>query len=285
MSPIALRLLFVAPTVSALVVAGLQSTPKLKRMRPPGMSHCNIYPIFSIKDLALAKPYMQECVEATDAEPGCLYYGWTISEDQSTLFCRETYVDGKAAASHLAAAGPIVGKMLDAGGVVLESIGVMGTDADLADVQEQGDKLGCAYWRVYDSFSNFRKESSVVPSSQAFLTLQPTFSINDMATAEPFMKQCVEATRAEAGCVYYGWTISSDGKLFCREAYVNGAAVNTHLINAVPIVGAMLESGAVSLDKIELHGPRSEWAACKEEADKLGMVYFDVDASFAKFAL
>ena len=123
-------------------------------------------------------------------------------------------------------------------------------------------------------------------ASNNFLTLHPTFSITDLAKAEPFMKQCVEATRSETGCLYYGWTVSADGtKLFCREAYIDGAAVNAHLINAVPIVGAMIDSGAVALDKIELHGPKAEWAACKEEADKLGMVYFDVDASFAKFAM
>ena len=106
-----------------------------------------------------------------------------------------------------------------------------------------------------------------------------------MAVAKPFMDECVEATKQEPGCLYYGWTVSADGKkLFCREAYIDGAAVNTHLINAVPIVGAMIDSGAVALDRIELHGPKAEWAACKEEADKLGMVYFDVDASFAKFS-
>lgn len=53
----------------------------------------------------------------------------------------------------------------------------------------------------------------------------------------------------------------------------------------MPIVGAMLDSGAATLDSIELHGPRAEWAACKEEADKLGMAYFDVDSSFGKFAM
>ena len=47
----------------------------------------------------------------------------------------------------------------------------------------------------------------------------------------------------------------------------------------------MLESGAVSLDKIELHGPSDQWAACKERADALGMVYYDVDDSFAKCSL
>ena len=48
-----------------------------------------------------AKPLLDKCVEDTRAEAGCLYYGWTIKEDGSKLFCRETYVDGAAAGHHL----------------------------------------------------------------------------------------------------------------------------------------------------------------------------------------
>ena len=61
--------------------------------------------------------------------------------------------------------------------------------------------------------------------------------------------------------------------------------MDEHLGNAIPPVSAMLESGAVTLDAIELHGPKAEWAACKEKADGLGMKYFDVDDSFSKFGM
>ena len=46
-----------------------------------------------------AQPLLDKCVEDTKAESGCLYYGWTVKEDGSKLFCRETYVDGAAAMS------------------------------------------------------------------------------------------------------------------------------------------------------------------------------------------
>ena len=82
------------------------------------------------------------------------------------------------------------------------------------------------------------------------------------------MKTCVDLTKGEEGCIYYGWTISEDGaKLFCREAYVDGAAANAHILNILHAVGEMLESGAVALDSIELHGPKAmlnfpeEWPA------------------------
>ena len=125
--------------------------------------------------------------------------------------------------------------------------------------------------------------SARVSTPSMISTICPTFTINDLDKAKPFMDQCVEATKSEPGCLYYGWTICGD-KLFCREAYVDGAAVTTHLQNAVPIVGAMLDSGAAVLDKIEVHGPAAELAKCKEEADKLGASFWETYATFSKFA-
>lgn len=42
--------------------------------------------------MAKAKPFMDKCVTATDAEAGCIYYGWTVSEDGTKMMCRETRV-------------------------------------------------------------------------------------------------------------------------------------------------------------------------------------------------
>jgi hypothetical protein len=49
--------------------------------------------------------------------------------------------------------------------------------------------------------------------------------------------------------LFSGWTIN-DNKLFCRESYVDGTAASIHLSNAGPLIEAMLESGACSLDSI-----------------------------------
>merc|ERR1712078_456685 len=65
-------------------------------------------------------------------------------------------------------------------------------------------------------FQNFKQTSSEEASTADFYTIQPTFTIKDLKKAEPFMKKCVDLTRTEAGCMYYGWTIQGD-KLFCRE--------------------------------------------------------------------
>lgn len=244
------------------------------------MAHTNIYPYFTINDMEKAKPHLDGMVEATKSEEGCIYYGWTIAGDK--LHCRETYCDGEAAAIHLGNAGPLVGAMLDSGAASLDSIGIMGTKDDLAACKEAGDGLGCEYWEVWDSFSKFTKVEAEQKATADFCTIQPVFTLTDQAKAEPFMKQCVDATATEEGCIYYGWTIKGD-KLYCREAYVDGDAVNVHLEGALPIVGAMLDSGAASLDKIELHGPAVELAKCKATGDELGAIFHETYATWSKF--
>ena len=235
-----------------------------------------------------AKPLLDKCVEDTRAEAGCLYYGWTIKEDGSKLFCRETYVDGAAAGHHLScvAKSGALGEALEKGYIALDNIDLMGTESDIADAKKvpEFEGFGLGSWTVWDSFQNFKQTSAEEASTADFFTIQPTFTIKDLKKAEPFMKKCVDLTRNEKGCMYYGWTIQGD-KLFCREAYVDAAAVQAHLDNIVPSVGEMLDSGAASLDKIEFHGPKEGWPTFKKSADGLGAVYWDRYASFSKFKM
>ena len=286
-------------------------------------THANIYPTFTIKDFAKAhgqrpqnrgqrartvahccarsravagraqpptqaKPLLDKCVEDTRAEAGCLYYGWTIKEDGSKLFCRETYVDGAAAGHHLScvAKSGALGEALEKGYIALDNIDLMGTESDIADAKKvpEFEGFGLGSWTVWDSFQNFKQTSSEEASTADFYTIQPTFTIKDLKKAEPFMKKCVDLTKSEAGCMYYGWAIKDD-KLFCREAYVDAAAVQAHLDNIVPSVGEMLDSGAASLDKIEFHGPKEGWPTFKKSADALGAIYWDRYASFSKFKM
>merc|ERR1712224_372457 len=207
-------------------------------------------------DLAKAKPLLDKCVEDTKAEAGCLYYGWTIKEDGSKLFCRETYVDGAAAGHHLScvAKSGALGEALEKGYIALDNIDLMGTDSDIADAKKvpEFEGFGLGSWKVWDSFQNFKQTSA----------------------EEPFMKKCVDLTKTEAGCMYYGWTIKDD-KLFCREAYKDATAVQAHLENIGAAVGEMLDSGAASLDKIEFHGPKEGWPTFKKTADGFGGIYWD----------
>lgn len=215
-------------------------------------THTMIYPRFTILDKEAIKVHLDGMVEATKAETGCLYYGWTICGDK--LQCRESYVDGKACATHLSNAGPLVGKMLEAGAAKLDSIGIMASEEDISACKEAGDGLGCGYWKNWDSFTNIKLADSETSDTKNFLTLQPTFTLVDRAKAESFMRQMVDATKTKEsdGCLYYGFNIMGD-TAFCREAYIDGAAVLRHLENAGPLVGEMLSSGAAKLESLELH--------------------------------
>ena len=56
-----------------------------------------------------------------------------------------------------------------------------------------------------------------------FLTIQPTFTVQDWSSAKPIMEEFVTRTRREANCMYYGWSKTGDkpgDKLFCREGVV-----------------------------------------------------------------
>ena len=217
-------------------------------------------------------------------EPGCIFYGWTVNDDKSKMMCREIYVDGEAARDHFPKAVAVVGKILQSGAVSLDAFNVLGSATDLAIAKPEADKLGCVYWELYgEDWKKVMQVAEKVTSSKSFCTFQPSFKILDMAKAEAGLKKATEDTKAEAGCLFYGWYISGD-KLFCREGYESGAAVDKHLKeNALPVVGPMLEAGALSLAGVELHGPESEWAACKETIDSLGGKYFDVYDSWSKF--
>ena len=56
------------------------------------------------------KASLPHFVERTSKEPGCLFYGFTLSGE--TLFCQEAYVDGDAALAHLANVGDMLGELL-----------------------------------------------------------------------------------------------------------------------------------------------------------------------------
>merc|ERR1711924_522245 len=142
-----------------------------------------------------------------------------------------------------------LGEALEKGYIALDNIDLMGTESDIADRRRcPSSRASASSWKVWDSFQNFKQTSAEEASTADFYTIQPTFTIKDLKKAEPFMKKCVDLTKNEKG-MYYGWTIQGD-KLFCREAYVDAAAVQAHLDNIVPSVGEMLDSGAASLDKI-----------------------------------
>ena len=50
---------------------------------------------------------------ATEPKTDCVYYGWDLSEDGKTMYCREAYTSAEAVVNHLNNAGATVGEMIE----------------------------------------------------------------------------------------------------------------------------------------------------------------------------
>ena len=95
---------------------------------------------------------MDEFVEKTSKEPGCVYYGWTMMGDK--LFCREAYVDGDAVLAHLGNVGPCIEAILD-GPASLDEISIHGPQAELAKVKPETEALGTRYFEQDGGFQKY----------------------------------------------------------------------------------------------------------------------------------
>jgi len=72
----------------------------------------SIHPYFKVAEGQMDgfKENIDRFVELTSSEEGCLFYEFTIHGDQA--FCREAYVDGDAALTHLDNVGACIEKAL-----------------------------------------------------------------------------------------------------------------------------------------------------------------------------
>src|SRR5215475_15740289 len=87
----------------------------------------------------------------------------------------------------------------------------------------------------------------------------------------------VEKTKAEPGCLYYGWTFDGD-QAHCREGYRDADATLAHAQNVGPLLGELLK--LAELTKFEIHGPETELAKlCGPLAD-LRLQYFILEIGF-----
>src|SRR5262245_38825415 len=94
---------------------------------------CTIVPYFKIhpgKGQDFRK-VAEQCVEQTNKENGCLYYGFTFSEDQA--HCREGYRDGESVLAHVQNIGPLLGELLKNGD--LTKLEIHGPEKELAKLR------------------------------------------------------------------------------------------------------------------------------------------------------
>lgn len=82
----------------------------------------------------------------------------------------------------------------------------------------------------------------------------------------------VAATQPDADCLYYEFTMQGD-EIFCREAYVSGAAALAHLTTVGPLLEQML--GMADLTRLEIHGPAAELEVMKPSLAALNPAWFE----------
>lgn len=207
-----------------------------------------------------------------------------------TLVPREAYVDGDATNAHLKNVGPIFGKLL-AGPAEMTSLHLMGPADELEKVKPGADGMGAVYtYTAAPAFTNVPADKLTGTTQEdlphTFMRIYPTLSVTDWDEAQKTMDTLVEAARSEKGCIYYGFTQNKqDNKLICREAYVDGDAVNAHLANVGPILGAALESGVLKMESIVVSGPADQLKVAKASCDGLNPVYQEVICGFSRYSM
>jgi quinol monooxygenase YgiN len=246
-----------------------------------------LHPVLKILDWD--KFDAEDFATSTKEEPGCIYYGLLKSQKDGLVYCREAYVDGAAAVAHLQAVGPVLGKLIEDKVLELVEFTIAGPADQLTEIKPAADPLGAIYMTTTDSsFTNIPvgklTGEEVFPYS--FCTIFPTFTVTDWPAVEKNVIDAMTPTckANEPDCIYYGFTFNKEeNKLVCREAYVDGKAVNTHIGNVMEGLGGALESGIIKLDSIAITGPKEELEITKETCDGLGADYHEAIGGFSRF--
>ena len=112
-------------------------------------------------------------------------------------------------------------------------------------------------------------------------TIVPYFKIHAGKTAEfkNVSERCVEQTKIEPGCLYYGFSFSGD-EGHCREGYKNAEGALAHLQNIGPLLGELLKFA--DLTKLEVHGPESELAKLRVPMAEFKPQYFVLEYGFRR---
>jgi len=94
---------------------------------------CTIVPYFKISsgNEAAFETLCERFVAQTQAEPKCLYYGFSFCADQA--FCREGYVDAEGVLAHLENVGPLLQEALKI--AELTRLEIHGPEAELAKLR------------------------------------------------------------------------------------------------------------------------------------------------------
>jgi len=248
---------------------------------------CIIDPTFTINDAAKAEEGCAKMVEMTKTETGVMYYGFLKSQDGKTLVCREGYVDGEAVVKHLDNVGEYLGSVLEAGTIKLESLRIVGPKEQIEMIKPKTDPLGAVYYETTadDGFTFVSAGTGTEDKKNEFMTVYPTFEVPDWDKVD--LAKYLDATKGESGCIYYGFAKNvAENKLICREAYIDGEAVNAHVGNVGEMLGKDIEDGVLKVASLAVFGPKDQIEVAKQTCDGFKPMYLEPvgDGGFVRFA-
>lgn len=266
-------------------------------------SFCTVHPYFTMLDEPAVRSLIVEFVKKTQSEDGCMWYSFDIDIDKKKLYCNECYVNAEAVLVHLENVGALLGRMIG-GPASLDRLEIHGPQEEVEKLKPKAAEFNASLFVVDSGFDLMRREfpkrndwplcscctglqrlaggCAVGCGKAQICTIHPYFTIFDEEAAKNIMKKCVEITKDEPGCLYYGWTRCGN-KIFCREGYVDGDAIVAHIENAGGLVGRLIAEGA-KLEEISFHGPQAELDKTRELAKKFNASLMMKDSGFQRCA-
>lgn len=113
------------------------------------------------------------------------------------------------------------------------------------------------------------------------VSIHPYFKIHPgkIEEAKALLPKMTEVTATEDACLWYDFSLGGD-VLHCREAYVGGEGLLTHLGNVDAHIQEMLKIS--DLIRVEVHGPADELEKVKEPLAPLNPTYFEFICGIGK---
>jgi quinol monooxygenase YgiN len=106
-----------------------------------------------------------------------------------------------------------------------------------------------------------------------FVTFHPYFKVppDKLDFLKGILPEFLAKTRDETGNLFYEFSIKDD-EVFCREGYVNAAALLAHLENVSAMFAVALKMA--ELVRLEVHGPAEELEKLKGPLAHLKPAWF-----------
>lgn len=112
-------------------------------------------------------------------------------------------------------------------------------------------------------------------------SIHPYFKVNpgELDAFKAVCERFVERTKAEPGCLFYGFSFDGD-LVHCRESYRNAQALLAHLANVDDIISEALK--IATLARVEVYGPAGELDQLRGPLADLKPQFFTVELGFRK---